>query len=170
MRHLRPFMQHLIDSWPSSPLQWKRLLNGIYGHYFLSQLNDMRWKSPLNDAQRNLFLVGRIAHVSGRSYLLCSWEGRTRTYRVGPRAVHPSAPALMKCTDPSLTVALLKCGKGLTETHSFWRRGTHLFLLYIISGACWLPQLIAFTSCPSPAGSAPVRKCSWLVYGSSSPW
>lgn len=92
MRHLRPFMQHLIDSWPSSPLQWKRLLNGIYGHCFLSQLNDMRWKSPLNDAQRNLFLVGRIAHVSGRSYLLCSWESRTRTYRVGPRAVHPSAP------------------------------------------------------------------------------
>lgn len=111
-------------------------------------------------------------HVLRRSYLLCSWEGRTRTYGMGPRAVHPSAPfrsgcpALMKCTDPSLTVALLKCGKGLTETHSFWRRGMHLFLLCMISSVCWLPQLIALTSCPSPAGSAPVRKCSWLVYGS----
>lgn len=105
--------------------------------------------------------------VSERSYLLCSWEGMPRTYVM----VHPSAPfrsgcsALMKCMNPSLTVALLKCGKGLAEKHLFWRWGTHLFILCMVSGARWLPQLIALTSCPAPAGLAPMRKCSWLVYG-----
>lgn len=68
MRHLHPCMQHLIDSWPFGPLQWNRLLNAIYGHCFLSQLNDMRWKSPLNDAQWTLSLVGRIRFQKGAIY------------------------------------------------------------------------------------------------------
>lgn len=72
MRYLHFFMQHLIDNCPSIPPQWNRLLYGIYGQCFLSQLNGIKWKYILNYVQWNIF-SGWKNCISKNIYLLCSW-------------------------------------------------------------------------------------------------
>lgn len=134
MRHLHPFIQHLIDSWPSSPLQWNRLLNEIYSPCFLSQLNDIKWKSTLNDAPWNLSLVGRIEFLKIAVYCAVEKACLGPTKLLGPHVVHLSAPfrcgypAFIECMNPNLAVVLLKCGKGLTDKRLFWRQGKPMYL------------------------------------------
>ena len=107
MRYLHPFMQHLIDSCPTSPPHQNHLLYGIYSQCFLSQLNDIQWKSILNDVQWSLS-PGWENCISETIYLSCSWGGTFRTCQatVSTCGVHAS---VLFCWGSLVAVWSLAC-------------------------------------------------------------
>lgn len=162
MGHLHPFIQHLIDSWPFSPLQWNRLLNGIYDHWFLSWLKDMKGKIYFKWCSMKFFSGWKKNLISENCYLFCSLKSTLRAY----------------WASGSTWVLLLGVGTLHVWMHEFqpcycssemWQRidregggCTHI----CSSKASNLWCMLAFSSHkPSPTVSAPMRKWSRLVYG-----
>lgn len=171
MRHLHPFMQHLIDSWPSSPLQWKRLLNGIYGYCFLSQLNDMRWKSPLNDAQWNLSLVGRITFQEGAIYCAVEKAGLGLTAWVHGQYIR--APLLgmgallwWNAQIPALLLLFSSVAKGWQRSTRSGGRGcicSYLHELWCtLASSADSPYFLSF-SCRVSSNEKVLLACLWII-------